>query len=353
MNYNLSKLTKKIGLPPGTIMQVGASNTEPLAVEQVIYTAETFTKSSPNEVSDIVKEVPEDAINWVDVRGVHVTDAITKISAQFYIHSLMTEDIVNTLQLPKIEEQEDCFFVVMKAISFEESKLELEHICLYFREGVLLSFQEKSSDTFSIVRDRIQAKKGKIHEKKADYLLYALLDYIIDTYFDALQKIDNHILTLSEEVDQESSRDTLKSIQSIKKQVLSLKRHFWYTRDIVLALKKSDSSLILDSTNKYLVDLNDHIAHIVDISESFREELIDLTERHLSGINLRSNDIMKMLTIVAAIFMPLTFLAGIYGMNFKYMPELNWMFGYPLLLLIMVGISICLLFFFNRKKWLD
>ena len=301
----------------------------------------------------ITIKICKEKINWIDVRGIHDLNIIDKIGKKFKLHPLILEDITNTSQLPKIDEHEAFFFVIIKAISFDGFEVKIEHIALFLTPKLILSFQENTSDTFSVVKDRILNKKGKVTEKKEDYLLYTLFDYVIDTYFESLRKIDQRLSELGMEVDQTSSQSTLKNIQTLKKQILILKRHFWYTRDIILSLKKSESALIAENTHKYLTDLYDHIAHIIDISESFREELIDLSERHLSAINLRSNDIMKMLTIVATIFMPLTFLTGIYGMNFKYMPELEWKWSYPILTSIMLFIGFGLLFIFKRKKWFN
>jgi magnesium transporter len=349
MKHYLKSLAKKTGLPPGTTMHIGPERHEPVRVSLMRYDSDSTKLSSIDNPKTIKKS--KEKIDWIDVRGIHDLQIIRQIGEKFRLHSLILEDITNTSQLPKIEEHEHHFFIVIKAISFDGIEIKLEHIALFLAPKLILSFQENTADTFSIVKDRILNNKGKVTEKKEDYLLYALFDYVIDTYFESLRKIDVRLSELSSEVDQTPTQSTLKDIQTLKKQILVLKRYFWYTRDIVLSLKKSESALIAEKTDKYLTDLYDHIAHIIDISESFREELIDLSERHLSAINLRSNDIMKMLTVVAAIFMPLTFLAGIYGMNFKYMPELEWKWAYPVLVLVMLLVSGGLLLLFKRKKW--
>jgi magnesium transporter len=353
MKKHLSKLTKKIGLPPETVMHIGIQYDTEIEINHVRYDANNVYQSDIKKVEDIKLQEESKSIHWIDIRGIHNTEIINQIGQKFHLHALIIEDITNTIQLPKIEENDMSFFLIIKGISFENTTLSMEHICLFIRPHLILSFQENKTDTFKVIRDRILNKNSKILEKQADYLLYALFDYVIDTYFESLLKIDNRITELNDEVDLKPSPDTLKNIQTLKKQILILKRHFWYTRDIVLALKKSESLLISSQTDKYLTDLNDHIGHIIDISESFKEELVDLSERHLSSINQRSNDIMKMLTIVATIFMPLTFLAGIYGMNFKHMPELDWAFSYPILIIVMIVLTAGLLFFLKRKKWLS
>jgi len=353
MRQYLSKLIKKAGLPPGTPFHIGSQKDTNTSITYTTYNSKNTDISTITNDEAIHVLPVEDTIQWVDIRGISDVELIQNVTCKFNIHDLILEDVYNTVQLPKIEEHDSHFFLIIKAISFENETLSFEQIGLYFEKDVILSFQERSTDTFKLVRDRIASSKGRITNKKADYLLYALFDYVIDTYFEVLQRIDSRISELSDEVDQNPSQDILKKIQLLKKNVLMLKRYVWYTRDIILVLKKSESELILEKTDKYLTDLMDHVSHISDISESFREELIDLSELHLSAINLRSNDIMKMLTLVAAVFMPLTFLAGIYGMNFHYMPELQWKWAYPTLVFIMMVIIAGLLTFFKKKKWFD
>ncbi len=353
MKQYLNRMTKKTGLPPGDLIHIGPEKTEPIQYTLVRYGthgAEFFDLSSP---SDIAKHRTPNDCCWLDVRGVHQPELIHAIGTLFDLHSLILEDVVTTSSLPKLEEGGLGLFMIIKAIRFDGTTLNFEHIALCLQSNVIVSFQEQTTDTFQVIKTRMAQKKGKILEKNTDYLLYALVDYVIDTYFETLQTIDHRISTLNQEVDDCPTHETLKHIQALKNHVLMLKRYFWYTRDSILLLKKSESPLIDEKTGKYLTDLHEHITHIIDISESFREELIDLSERHLAAINLRSNDITKLLTIVSAIFLPLTFMTGIYGMNFTHMAELNWPYAYPLLLLCMLGIVGLLLVLFKRKRWFD
>jgi magnesium transporter len=353
MKRYLKRIVKKAGLPPGAVVHIGPEKNDPARFTLVNYDANSAEINDLENVSEIQTHLDTKKINWLDVQGVHDPELIRHIGSVFNLHGLILEDVVNTSGLPKLEEGGLGVFIVIKAISFDGIDIKLEHIGLFLQTNAILSFQERTEDTFQVIKDRMLNKKGKIIEKKADYLLYALFDYVIDTYFDTLQTIDVRISELNKEVDDFPSHETLKNIQRLKKQVLVLKRYFWYTRDIVLLLKKSESPLILTKTGKYLTDLHEHIAHIIDISESFREELIDLSERHLAAINLRSNDITKMLTIVSSIFLPLTFLTGIYGMNFSHMPELNFRYAYPALMVSMIAIVAFLLFLFKRNRWFD
>jgi magnesium transporter len=351
MNRHLDKLVKKTGLAPGTPIHIGPEYSDPTIIEQCLYTNKTASLTKINAVSDINLEQTQ--LSWLDIRGLKDITLLTNIAAVFKLHGLIIEDISNTLQLPKLDEHDDSYFLILKLINFDNNHLSLDHICVYFEKNTIITFQEKSQDNFTVIKDRILKQKSKLNEKQSDYLLYTLFDYIVDTYFIALQQLDNRLIELTKDVDTHSSKNTLIKIQKTKKQLLTLNHLFWYTRNIALNLKKSDSNLITKSTFKYFNDLHDHISHIIDISESFREELIDLTERHLSSINLKSNEIMKTLTIVTAIFMPLTFLAGIYGMNFKVMPELEFRFAYPILIVAMLIITGILLLIFKRKKWLN
>jgi len=353
MLHYLKYLTKKTGLPPGTPTLVEPSKQDAVIIEKIIYDSHSSDMFSISNEHELTIDEHHSKITWIDIRGIHDLSLIKTIGKKFKFHDLLLEDITNTTQLPKVEFDQNHIIIVIKAITYEKEELNLEHIVLFFSSKHVVAFQENTTDTFSVIKTRIFEKKGRITEKGTDYLVYALFDYVIDTYFNTLRKIDIRLSELNAEVDQHPSQETLKNIQTTKKNILILKRYFWYIRDIILTLKKSETSLISEQMNKYLTDLYDHVAHIIDISESFREELIDLSERHLSNINLRSNDIMKTLTIVSVVFIPLTFLAGIYGMNFKVMPELHWTWSYPSLLGVMILIVISLLVVFKKRKWFD
>ncbi|MEK9727407.1 MAG: magnesium/cobalt transporter CorA [Candidatus Margulisiibacteriota bacterium] len=353
MTKYLKRMVKKAGLPPGEVVHIGPEKSDPPTVTLIQYNDQNAHFYPIHDVKDIVSYSDNQWVNWLNVQGVHDPTLIRDIGSIFNLHGLILEDVVNTRGLPKFEEGGLGFFIVIKAISFDGHTISFDHIAICLQENAILSFQECTQDTFKVIKDRIQQKKGKISQKKADYLMYALFDYVIDTYFDTLQKIDVRISELNQEVDDFPTHDTLKRIQALKKQILALKRNFWTTRDIVLLLKKSESPLLSKKIGKYLTDLHEHIGHIIDISESFREELIDLSERHLAVINLRSNDITKMLTIVSSIFLPLTFVTGVYGMNFKFMPELEQPYAYPILLISMVVVVTLLFAFFKRKRWFE
>lgn len=351
MRHFLKSLSKKTGLPPGTAAHIGSFQKNPISMSLLTYNSNYSHYNVIDDVKTI--KVKKEYTQWIDINGIHDVNKILQLGHMFNIHKLVLEDITNTSQLPKIEETQFYIFIIIKAISFENNTIQFEHINFYLAPHYVMSFQENNKDVFETVRSRIINKNDKVFEKKEDYLLYSLFDYVIDTYFETLRKIDERLSELNNEVDVTPSQQTLINIQTLKKQILLLKRYFWYTRDIILHLKKSESLFISPKTRKYLTDLHDHIAHIIDISESFREEITDLIERHLSAVSFRSNDIMKTLTIVAAMFMPLTFFVGLYGMNFVHMPELHYRWSYPIFLIFLFLLATILFFYFKKKKWFE
>jgi magnesium transporter len=268
MKHDLNQLVKTTGLPPGMVTNAGHADDGSVSLMHIHYHRNGMAVDLPSEVSDI--QLKPNRQHWVDIIGLNDPSVIVDMGERFNLHPLVMEDITNTAQLPKMDEHDDAFFILAKAITFDGNDIVFEHIAIYMRDNLLLSFQEYSSDTFHIVKQRMQDKVGKITKKNVDYLMYALLDYVIDTYFVVLRKIDGRVSMLNQEVDDAPNASTLKNIQHLKKQVLMLKRYFWVVRDIVLALKKSESPLMSTKTKKYLVDCYDHISHIIDISESFQ-----------------------------------------------------------------------------------
>lgn len=351
MKTVFKKLLRKAGLPPGTLLASRKKKPSETHVDYISYSTEQVNLQPLNLNEPFSKLIKANEKNWFDFRMESNIPLLQKIGTDFGVHSLILEDVTNTLQLPKIEYGDNWIFISLKLFLFKNNKLVFEHICIYFKDNIVLSFQEPHFDQFEAIKTRINQKKGKICEKDADYLVYALIDYCIDSYFVTLKYIDDQLNDLQELVDLAQKQDILKDIHQLKRQLSVLRRHFWYTRDIILSLKKEEHPLIDSATEKYINDLYDHIQHVIDISESFRDDLNDLTERHLAAINLRSNEIMKFLTILSALFLPLSFLAGFYGMNFKYMPELEFKYAYPILAGTMLIIAVVLLLLFRKKGW--
>jgi magnesium transporter len=288
------------------------------------------------------------------VDGIHEVEIIEKIGKNYGIHPLLLEDILNTEQRPKLDDFDDYMFLVLKMLSFDEERGEIttEQVSLILGQNYVISFQEREGDVFNPVRDRIRNAKGRIRRMGADYLAYALLDSIVDSYFLILERIGDRIEGLEEDLISNPDEKTLQTIHHLKREMIFLRRSIWPLREVISGISRKESNLIKESTEIFLRDVYDHTIQVIDTIESFRDTVSGMLDIYLSSLSNRMNEVMKVLTIFASIFIPLTFVAGIYGMNFSNMPELGWKWGYFCALAIMAGIGISMLFYFKRKHWL-
>jgi len=294
-------------------------------------------------------------VAWLDVVGVHDTGLLESIGNHFSIHPLTLEDIANTGQRPKVEEFETYLYMVLKMMDYDvvERKIQSEQVSLVLGPDFLITFQEKPGDVFEPVRERIRRGKGKIRGRGADYLAYALLDTIVDHYYTILERIGDDIETLEEElIANESNKTTLNDVHRLRREVLFLRREIWPLREMVSKLGKGDFELIQPSTHLFLTDVHDHVIQILDTIESYRDMLASLLDLYLSTISNRMNEVMKVLTMIATIFIPITFVAGLYGMNFEHMPELHWRWGYLGVWGIFVFIAVAMVLYFKKKRWI-
>jgi magnesium transporter len=296
----------------------------------------------------------EPAVTWVNVVGIQQVEVLEKLGNCFTVHPLALEDILNTEQRPKVEDYGEDLFIVVKLITYNEKKdeVEAEQISLILRPNALISFQEKEGDDFAAVKERLRAGKGRLRKMGADYLAYTLLDVVVDQYFVVLEKLGERIEVLEGKLLADPGTATLQKIQNLKREMLLLRKWIWPLREIISSLERGEFSVIQESTRIYLRDVYDHAIQVMDAVEIYRDMLSGMLDIYLSSLNNRMNAVMKVLTIIATIFMPLTFLAGVYGMNFKHMPELDWPWGYPLILVVMAFVAILMLTLFRRKKWL-
>jgi magnesium transporter len=264
------------------------------------------------------------------------------------------EDILNTDQRPKIENYGEDLFIVLKMLSYDEKKGEIsaEQVSLVLRSNAVLSFTEKEKGAFTPIQERLRSGKGRLRKMGADYLAYTLLDIIVDHYFAILEKLSEKIEELEEKLVTNPTTPILQKIQNLKREMIFLRKWVWPLREVISSLERGESSWIQEGTRFYLRDVYDHTIQVMDTVETFREVLSGMMDIYLSSINNRMNAVMKVLTIIATIFMPLTFLAGVYGMNFKHMPELEWQWGYPLLWVFMILIAVFMLISFRKKRWL-
>jgi magnesium transporter len=296
-----------------------------------------------------------DSLTWIDIEGLRDVGLLERLGSGYGLHPLILEDILNTDQRPKLDDMESYIYVVLKMLDFDPSSLEIvsEQVSIVFGRNFVISIQEgREGDPFDPLRERIRSGKGRIRKLGPDYLAYSLLDAVIDRYFLILERFAERIETLEEKLIGDPGPETLHQIHHLKREMIFLRKSAWPLREVIYGLEKSDSDLILPGTKIFLRDIYDHAVHIIDSIETYREMLSSMLDIYLSSVSNRMNQVMKVLTVIATIFMPLTFLAGIYGMNFRNMPELGWRWGYPLVLLIMLGVGGLMLYFFKKKNWL-
>lgn len=342
----------KTGLPPGSLVFTGEQK---IAVPNL--SIWTYNEQLFKEAGLVIKEIPipsGDLVNWYDIKGLHDVSLIEQIGKIFTLHPLLLEDVLNPLQRPKFDEYQDGIFLIARAIFIQEQpfKIKAEQIAMYFNKDTVVTFQEDEYDTFYGVRERISAAKGKIRGEKVDYLVYALLDNMVDHYYTVLDKVGDKIDALEVDILGGNNNHAKADIYQLKREMLTLRRAVVPLREVVNQLSRTDNKLIQDSTKFFIKDLYDHVIQIIDSIEIYRDSLTSLHDLYLSEISFQTNKIMQILTIISTIFIPLTFLAGIYGMNFEHMPELHWKYGYALLWCVMIVLASVLLFYFRKRKWI-
>jgi len=354
MAKTVKKHSKTAGLPPGTLVHVGEKKTEEVRITYLDYDELNFQEKQVSDISECFQFKATPTVTWINIDGLHQIDIIEKLGQQFGLHPLILEDILNTGQRPKFEDFEDCIFVVLKMLSYNDKRQRTyaEQVSLVLGSNFVISFQERVGDVFETIRDRIRNAKGRIRKMGADYLAYSLLDAVVDNYFVILEKLGEKVESMEEELVAKPTEKTIQQIHSIKKEMIFLRKSVWPLRELINGLQKSESSLIKESTQIYLRDVYDHTIQIIDTIESLRDTVSGMLDIYLSSLSNRMNAVMKVLTIIATIFIPLTFIAGLYGMNFKYMPELEWRWGYGIVVLVMAVVAALMLLYFRRKKWL-
>jgi magnesium transporter len=348
------KRSRKSGLSPGSLIHIGEKKTERTKITIIDYDERTFQEKEAKTVEECFPFKETATVTWINIDGVHDSEVIGKIGGHFGLHPLILEDIMNTAQRPKMEDMGGHIFIVLRMISFEGKKkgVQSEQVSLILGPNFVISFQEREGDVFDPVRERVRTGKGRMRKMGPDYLAYALIDSIVDHYFVVLEKLGEKVEFIEEELVREPDRRTLKEIHILKREMIYLRKSVWPLREVSSRLERAESALIKKSTGIFLRDVYDHSIQVIDTVETYRDMLSGMLDMYLSSVSNRMNEIMKVLTIIATIFIPLTFIAGVYGMNFRFMPELGWRWGYFAVLALMVGIGIFMLFYFRRKKWL-
>jgi magnesium transporter len=355
--FRTSKLLPRTGKAasiPGTIEYVGIQRKTPVTLHVLDYNEKDFTEKDLANVGEILPFKERPTVTWLNINGVHDEKIIHDIGEIFNIHPLVMEDMANTTQRPKVEEYDEYIFAVIKMAYFNEESHEvtLEQVSLIIGKDYLISLQEREGDVLDGLRERIRISKGKIRKLGSDYLLYGILDAVIDHYFTVLERIGEEIENLESQLLETADQILLNKIYHLKQELVFLRKSVWPMREVINVLQRADNRLINESTALYLRDVYDHTLQVVETVETFSDMSSGMLDLYLSSISNRTNEVMKVLTIFAAIFIPLTFLAGVYGMNFKFMPELQWKLAYPIWWAVMVLMTIVMLIYFKRKKWL-
>ncbi|WP_281752997.1 magnesium/cobalt transporter CorA [Neptunitalea chrysea] len=347
-----SKAEKKIGLPPGTVTYMGDKEDISLHVEVIDYNADIYSLQNYKDITETFELGTDDSITWTNITGLNNVDDVKKLGAYYDIHPLILEDIVDPYQRPKIDEFDDYVFVVAKMLYYKENQLVVEHISIIMGEGYVLTFQESEYDVFDGLRKRLEAGKGRIRTQNSDYLLFCILDSIIDNYFLIMEAISEKIEFMEDQLFQDSEETSSQQIQELKREALSIRKAIFPLREVLSRLEKLDTKYVYPQTTNYFKDLYDNIVQVIETIELYREMIWGLIDMYMSTISNKMNNVMKVLTIIATIFIPLTFIAGIYGMNFDNMPELHYKYGYYVVWGVMLVILFLMILYFKRKKWL-
>lgn len=323
---------------------------EPI-LELIIYDRDHYERVDNVVVDEICNLKKEDRVNWINLDGLYNQDIIDKIQSQFNLHQLLIHDVLGD-QRPKAEEFDDYFFFTLKMLyQIKGEGIDYEQISFVLGKDFLISFQEKEGDRFDGFRDRIRLDQGRVRKKKADYLLYRLIDIIVDDYYTVLDRIGDVIDELEENAYDNPSNESFQRIQALKKEMIFLRKAIYPLRDALSKIIKGESSFIKEENLRFFSDVYDHVVHLIDSLDTYKDLTSSLLDIHMNAMNTKLNEVMKVLTVISTIFIPLTFIVGVYGMNFNFMPELQWKYGYygvwGLMLLIVIGMFA----FFRHKKW--
>jgi len=354
MRTYAKKGPRKAGLPPGTLIHIGEKHLEKTRITVMDYDELTFQEKEVAAVEECFEFKETSTVTWINVEGLHDVGVIERLGNRFGLHPLIQEDILNTAERPKMEDYEDHIFLLLKVFVSGNTNHDekIQQVSLVLGSNFVISFQEKETGVFDPVRDRIRKDKGRLRKLGPDYLAYALIDCIVDGYFGFLEKLSEEIELLEDELVSDPKREILQKIHSLKREMIYVRKSVWPLREVVNGLERLETPLIKDTTDVFLRDVYDHTVQVIDSVETLRDVLSGMLETYLSSVSNRMNEVMKVLTIIATIFIPLTFIAGVYGMNFKFMPELEWRGGYFLIVGVMVAVGVVMVIFFRKKKWL-
>lgn len=335
-------------------MHTGEKRHEEVKLSVINYDEVNFQEKAISSIEEVFSFRREPSITWLNVDGVHQPEIIEQVGKSFGLHPLVAEDIASTGQRPKMDDFDDYIFVVLRMLMFDEKENETktEQVSILFGRDFVISFQERADgDVFDPIRERLRSNKGKIRKMGADYLAYSLIDAIVDNYFVILEKLGETIEDVEDKLVTNPTSETLHKIHDLKREMIFLRKSVWPLREVINKLGRSESELINASTCVYMRDVYDHTIQVMDSVETFRDMLSGMLDIYLSSLSNRMNEVMKVLTVISTIFIPLTFVVGLYGMNFRHMPELEQTWGYPAILILMFAVALLMVVFFRRRKW--
>jgi magnesium transporter len=345
---------KKAGVPPGTVIYLGDLPADGVKLTLIRFSEEYFEEKVIQSIDEALPLPDDKSVTWLNVDGLHDTAVIERLGELIGIHPLVLEDIVSTRQRPKFEDQESYLYIVLRMLSYidETEEIDSEQVSLLVGPRYVVSFQERVGDVFDPIRERLRQGKGRIRKLGPDFLAYALLDVIVDNYFHILEKVGDRVEEMDDRIITDPDPQTLQDIRALKREMIFLRKAVWPLREVVSALERLESQLIAKTTRQYLRDIYDHTIQVIDTIEALRDMISGILDIYLSSMSNRMNEVMKVLTIIATIFIPLTFIAGIYGMNFDFMPELHIRWAYPVVWGVMAAVTLVMVHYFRRKKWL-
>lgn len=346
--------SSKIGMPPGSLVYIGEKKDQEVRILELNFAVDQYEEHTLNKVSECKSWNDPNLVTVLSVIGIHDTDIIADVGNYLSLHDLILEDIVNTQSRSKLEEFDDYLFLPMKVLGVNTvtKNIYSEHVSLLLSANGIVSFQENEIKILGPFKDRLRKGKGVIRQRKSDYIFYRLIDTFVDNYFVVAEQLAERLEALEEKILEQPEKNVSQEILEMKKDISFFKRTIYPLRESIASLIKSDSELLTDTTKNYFRDVSDHLVRLYETVESQREMVNDFMNLYMTAISNKMNEVMKVLTIFASIFIPLTFIAGIYGMNFEIMPELKWKYGYLIVWGIMLAVAFILLFYFRRKKWL-
>ena len=354
MAKSFRRMARKVGMPPGSLVYTGDKGHLPAKITITRYNGDTIVERQVDAFAECQLAAVPGEVTWINVTGISKVTDLERVGECFKIHPLVLEDILEVGQRPKVEDYDEYLYIVLNAIqpAAEGAELVAEEISLVLGPNYLLSFYTGGDDLYAPVRERLLQAKGRIRKLGADYLAYSLIDLVVDNYFVELEKFGDQMESLEDEVVANPSPRTLRDVHQFKNDMIMLRKSLWPLREVVARLERRESPLISENLGKYFRDVYDHTIIAIDTVETYRDILSGMLDIYLSSMSNRLNSIMKVLTIIATIFMPLTFITSLYGMNFKHMPELQWEYGYFMVLGMVVVIAVAMLEYFRRKRWI-